>query len=202
MAEQNHKFGEDRQSDLDRLLDTTLAKYTAVEPRAGLEDRVLANLRVPQTPLDIRTWWRWGLAVAFAVVIVMTGLALKWGRSPAPVVEHHPSILTPASRTPAPQVAAKAEGNQVRLPRLMPERRVNVRRSRPKIVVAANPKLDQFPSPRPLSEQEKLALDYIREFPEEANLIARAQTNTDQQEETENVRSQPATASPGNENQE
>jgi hypothetical protein len=31
--------------EFDRMLDAALAKYAAVEPRTGLEERVLANLR-------------------------------------------------------------------------------------------------------------------------------------------------------------
>ena len=38
------------------------------------------------------------------------------------------------------------------------------------------PRLDQFPSPRPLSEQEQMLARYVREFPQEAVLVARAQT--------------------------
>lgn len=59
-------------------------------------------------------------------------------------------------------------------------------RSRPKAVVADNPKLDQpkldqFPTPRPLSEQEKLLVRYVHEFPEEALLIAKAQAESEKE---------------------
>ena len=42
---QNHDWQAAERDPLDRDLDAALAKYAAVEPRAGLEDRVLANLR-------------------------------------------------------------------------------------------------------------------------------------------------------------
>ncbi len=47
----------------------------------------------------------------------------------------------------------------------------------PKIapIPAAGPKLDQFPSPQPLSEQELALANYATTFPEEAVLIATAQ---------------------------
>ena len=40
--------------------------------------------------------------------------------------------------------------------------------------MADNPKLDQFPSPQPLSEQEKILESYVANYPEHAALIARA----------------------------
>jgi hypothetical protein len=41
-------------------------------------------------------------------------------------------------------------------------------------VADAIPKLDQFPSPHPLSEQEELLQRYVAENPERAVLVARA----------------------------
>jgi hypothetical protein len=40
--------------------------------------------------------------------------------------------------------------------------------------VATAPKLDQFPSPQPLSEQEKLLWNYVAQHPERAGLVAEA----------------------------
>ena len=43
-------------------------------------------------------------------------------------------------------------------------------------VVAAVPKLDQFPSPHPLSEQERMLASYVAQFHDEAVIVARART--------------------------
>ena len=51
--------------------------------------------------------------------------------------------------------------------------------------MAAAPKLDHFPSPQPLSEQEKLLLDYVERFPEQAARVAEAQTALAQREKLE-----------------
>jgi hypothetical protein len=40
--------------------------------------------------------------------------------------------------------------------------------------VASGPKLDVFPSPLPLSEQEKLLATYVGQYPEHAALVAEA----------------------------
>jgi hypothetical protein len=58
--------------------------------------------------------------------------------------------------------------------------------------MAGNPKLDQFPSPRPLSEQEKLLQSYVAEYPERAVLIARARTEALRQDQLEEMKGFPS----------
>ena len=41
--------------------------------------------------------------------------------------------------------------------------------------MAAEARLDRFPSPQPLSEQELALARYVSEFPQEATLVARTQ---------------------------
>jgi hypothetical protein len=44
------------------------------------------------------------------------------------------------------------------------------------VVATDNPKLDQFPSPQPLTEQERILASYVALDPEHAALIAEART--------------------------
>jgi len=167
-----HKQLDENHDELDSALDVALAKYAAVEPRPGLEDRVLANLRAEQSRAPERAWWRWGLAGALATVVVVA-LALAWrsGKPDPPVIANHPSTAAPSVK----QSGMQAGSNGGAIPS------APVRRSRPKVQMAVNPKLDQFPSPQPLSEQEKLLLRYVHEFPQEAVLIAKAQAESEKE---------------------
>jgi len=54
--------------------------------------------------------------------------------------------------------------------------------------IETNPRLDQFPSPRPLSEQEKILAMYIDRYPEHAALVAQARMETLRQDEEERIR--------------
>lgn len=199
MAETSKHPNNASQQELDRTLDAALAKYTAVEPREGIEQRILARLRSdPQTAAG--AWWRWGVAGTLAAIIAVAAtLATRSDRTTKAVVLSHPSVTSTgqltATEKPAKQATKRAGIHSAR---------VRIARWRPQLeeTDAANPKLDQFPSPHPLTEQEKLALDYVREFPDEATLIARAQTNLERQEEMERIRSEPAAAPAGGENQE
>jgi len=171
-------MADSKQDELDRMLDAALAKYATVEPRAGLEGRVLANLQAERDRVPNRAWWRGIVAVAGALAaLVVVALALAWraGKPSHPAVANQSSTAPEVSTTP---IVTTGGGNQVPANQARPQERVAMRRAaayhpQPK-VVASNPKLDQFPSPRPLSEQEKILENYVTNYPEHAALIARA----------------------------
>jgi hypothetical protein len=155
--------------DLDRLLDAALTKYSSVEPRAGLDDRVLANLRVEQERVPARTWWRWGLAALAAIAVVAIALAFRSEKHSKPHVVQH---------APAPAQAPSSHGTQIasREATTPSTRPVRPRTSGRRSVAMAMPvpKLDQFPSPRPLTEEEKMLAGYVARNPDRAALLAEA----------------------------
>jgi hypothetical protein len=63
-----------------------------------------------------------------------------------------------------------------------------------KTLITSAPKSEQFPSPQPLSEQEKLLASYVERFPEHAVLVARAQAQLEQRDHEEEMREMNATA--------
>jgi hypothetical protein len=162
--------------ELDRILDTALARYASVEPREGLEQRVLANLRA-EPPIPERAWWRWGVVAAVAAAIVITvALASRSSRPSHPAMANHPSATTNAPNE-GPQIVSNREENGVRVhPQARgPAGKTTRPRAPMPVMLAAQPKLDQFPSLQPLSEQEQVLARYVSQFPQEAALIARAQ---------------------------
>jgi hypothetical protein len=182
-------------ADLDHTLDAALANYAAVEPRAGLEERILANLRAEPARVSERVWWQLPLAIgATAIVVLAVGLVLRSGRHPQPSVKNPPAVTTPATKQPDTQ-AATHNPDAVRLARDQATRHqpthATVQHSaRSETVAAAPPRLDQFPSPRPLSEQEKLLASYIAQEPQRAALVAEARMEVlrkDQEEEQQEM---------------
>lgn len=181
MAEKHKHLDDAKQDELGRLLDAALAKYAAVEPRQGLEERVLANLRAERARVPDRAWWQWSVIAAVAAVLVVA-LALAWrsGQPSHPLAASHPSAPTQAPSEPATQVVSNREGNGVRPSAPNRPRRI-AHRALPAVMASAQPKLDQFPSPQPLSEQELALVRYASQFPQEATLIARAQEEYEQE---------------------
>lgn len=157
---------------LNRELDEALAKYAAVEPRAGLEERILANLRAEPARAPEHGWWRWSVAAALtAVVIIALAVAWRSFQTAPALVEHNPSSTKPSSPQQAQVVSIGEEKAPLQKPR--PAHKTT-RPAHPAVVAAALPKLDQFPSPQPLSEQEKILAKYVNEHPRQAVLVARA----------------------------
>jgi hypothetical protein len=173
-------MADEKHEELDRTLDAAMAKYAAVEPRAGLEDRVLANLRAQRQQAQRPAWWRWELVGALAGVVIMA-IALAWraGRSAHLPTANHPTTteqVRRAASVPAAFAGGRLLGNT-------PARAshsggaIAVRKAVPRAqaVAQANPKLDVFPSPQPLSEEELALAQYVRNFPTDAKLVAQAQ---------------------------
>lgn len=180
---QNSEHNRFRGLEDDRALDTALSKYAAVEPRPGLEDRILANIRAEQARATEHAWWqqniwRWGLAAAIAaIVIVAVGMMLNLEKHPQPLVKNPPPV-------PARQNGTQEQETQVAKHNEAPTKHGLARHAithsiQPRAVAEAYPKLDQFPSPSPITEQEKLLLEYVRQHPDDALLTAKAQEEFD-----------------------
>ena len=163
-----------KQDELDSILDTALAKYTATEPRPGLEDRVLAHLRADRTPIPVHAWWLWSVAAVLAVVIVAGAVVWRSGKPSLPVVPDH-STQMQGTQEPAKRIASNGERGAVRSVEPGPARNKTGHHSHLPVEIALPPKLDQFPSPQPLSEQEIALARYAHQFPQEATLVAQAQ---------------------------
>jgi hypothetical protein len=135
---------------VDDLLDASLRRYRSGEPRLGLENRILAGVRTRSAERQ-RGTWIWGLAGVAAAVCMAAIVIYISRRQPAPA--RAPSPV--ATRQPAPPVVVRQEV----APILRPTR--HVRRA-----AAAPRRPEQFPTPAPLSEQEKLLLLYVSEAPQ------------------------------------
>jgi hypothetical protein len=159
----------------DRELDMALAKFAAVEPRPGLEDRVLASLRAERRRVAEHSWWRWPAVAALAAAI-MVAVSLAWKawkpvqnittqRPPAIQSQVHTGTLV-ANNVTSDLIRTHSAGSERQLGRH------SDKRAAAKITRA--PKLDQFPSPQPLSQQEQMLTEYVAEHHQQAVLVARA----------------------------
>jgi hypothetical protein len=144
----------------DRLLDASLSLYASDAPRAGLESRVLARVRAARRAERFRVW-AWAGALTAAVVLALT-LRIPW-RPPPPVKTARIAI-----GSYLPPVAARVTA---------PTRELRARPGRARRAQPAERRPEQFPTPAPLSEQEKLLLVYVKETPK--SVLAAAPTNTE-----------------------
>jgi hypothetical protein len=178
-----------RRDAVDRELDGVLANYASVEPRPGLEERVLASLRVERQKASDGGFWRWSVAAALAVALIVMAWTVAWkfGRPRPDNTAQPPTTITPGSQ-PGKEVLPTSEKNAARPRKPIPVRRSTERRAPPPVIVAAEPKLEQFPSPQPLSEQERILAKYVSDYPQHAALIAQARTEALRRDAAEEIR--------------
>ena len=164
MANRNHER-------IEKWLDAALDWYSSAEPRPGVENRVLARVRAEREKHATRRWLAWGVAgvtAAAAVVLIAVVLTLRPGSPPKQVAG--PVPISPArAAIAAPQVKMGAIS---RAPKRRTRRAAvaSIQRAR----AEAELRRDQFPSPAPLTDQEKILAQYVEEFPQQAALLARA----------------------------
>jgi hypothetical protein len=162
----------DKDKHLDELLDSALSAYSSAEPGPGLETKILAQVREAASSKESpgRNWkWLWAGAVAAAAVLLA---ALLLGR--------HSQVVGPGNNIVHTAPPPVQPGPQVH--KSMPASTGNARNHAPKMHVplpqqnaslALNQRPSVFPTPTPLSEQEKLLLSYYAHTPRE-ELIAQS----------------------------
>ena len=155
----------DKQMQIDDMLDSLLANYSSAEPRPGLETRILANLREQAEKDSSRGWsnFKWLWAGAVAAIIIVAALLIGGRHRVAPpthvIVKTSPAIPQPEIQPHAPAVRNETV-------RIRP--RKSLASTRPQsAALALNERPAVFPTPTPLSEQEKLLLSYLAGTPRE-----------------------------------
>ena len=173
-------------------LNEALASYAAVEPRNGLEQRVLANLRTHGVTAAPFGWQRWA-AVTFGVAVLAALLVWFGGQhslkiiSPARPAQHdaatngRPLLAAGAAQANADGLSAKRHYSELAMAGQRPQRRQTIGAAA-RTHAAALPRLAQFPAPEALTEQEELLIQFVEEDPQDAALVAEAVTERLQRE--------------------
>ena len=163
---------EERERMVDRVLNEALAPQE-IEPRAGLEQRIVANLRAQP---ERRAWWAWkGVAALAAVLLIVIGVMVTRRPQPlaAPVaVDHRPATPTEPAAVRPPAVVAKHRNPS--------------RKASPVSVVALTTPASIAPrqpvfAPARLTEAERALVAVLRSNPEEAKVVAERQAEAQQQ---------------------
>jgi hypothetical protein len=144
---------------MDEMLDSLLAAWSDVEPRPGLETRLIAQLRAEAETKTARHpmfFWLWtSSAVAALAMVLIAVYVLRPGDMPQP-----PTI--PVASIPVLPVEVPANGHNP-----------TVKESRPPAitvepaVIAEDVRKEVFPTPSPLSPQEELLVRYLARTPRE-----------------------------------
>ena len=132
----------DARDEFDRRLAAALAEYANVEPPAGMERRILARVRDAGAGRRF-VWWRWATVAVPALACVVAVLVYR----DSPVIEPpQVALVTP----PAP-VLVRPVVKKVLRP-----------------VPAPLPRREVFPTPSPLSAEERALVVLVAQSAEKA----------------------------------
>lgn len=180
---------QEKDKQLDQILDSLLANYSSVEPRPGLEIRILANLREAEEKEAAHGGWnfKWVWAGAIAAAIIVAAVLVNGRHRVTPpthvIVQTNQPAPQPEIQPQAPAVRNEAARAHRRKPSTAPTAQQNA-------TLALWDRPAVFPTPTPLSEQEKLLLSYVAGTPREEVI---AQSHPDEppvvgdQEQTEAI---------------
>lgn len=166
----------DRERFVDQLLDSALARERAAEPRPGLEARLLERVRATagKEITAAKTRKLWIAAAATAAVFMALAVIRVANRAHSPAVESSQAANVIPSTSPEHKLTANS-GTTPKVvgaaPVLEPTRsahRENKPSPRAKELsrqVEAHHWPSQFPTPAPLTAEEKALVQYVRETP-------------------------------------
>ena len=133
---------DDARDEFDRRLDAALASYSNVEPPAGMEQRILARVRASGERRHF-VWWHWAAAAIPALACLLAVFTYR----DRPVIEPPRVAMTVP---PAPVVSRPVVRRVLRTgPARLPKREV-------------------FPTPTPLSPEERALVMLVAQSPEKA----------------------------------
>jgi hypothetical protein len=160
---------QERDQHFEQLLDALLQAYSDAGPRPGLESRILANLNAQAAQRKSPFIWLWaGAGAAVAVALAMAILLYRTSVVPQPPkIAGNPGVVQavpPAEITPAPTRPGRFK---------QPSRQSSLMTNQPPVAAVRQ---EVFPTPAPLSEQERLLLRYIRTTPRE-EVVAQSQSD-------------------------
>lgn len=157
---------QEKDKQMDKILDSLLANYSSAEPRPGLETRILANLREAEEKKAPQGWWNfkwiWAGLVTAAIVIAAVLIGGRNRTTPPThvIVKTNQPAPQPEIQPQAPAVRNEAAIAHRRKPSMSPATRQSA-------TLALSDRPAVFPTPTPLSEQERLLLRYYAGTPRE-----------------------------------
>jgi hypothetical protein len=142
-----------KSDELDKLLDSALASYSLSEPSPGFEKRLLNRIRSARP----RSFARWMFAVPAIACLVVLVFVFWPRRAAVPPMEVARHIPVPAIHS------------------VPNERRPEVSRTVAPVRLARQ---REFPSPAPLTEDERALLNFVTRVPSEALKLSKTETKS------------------------
>jgi hypothetical protein len=150
---------------INELLDASLAQYSRVEPRQGLEERLLAQVQSAKPVRLGKAHWSWYFVpatAAAAAVLAIGGLLLTNQPVPTPAPAAAAVAANSGSASAASAPSAPVNARDMPLTHPAPARVTKSLSGARPVIASARPRRAMFPSPEPLTEQDRNLLQWIQ----------------------------------------
>jgi hypothetical protein len=153
---------------LDHLIDRALSEYRDAEPLAGMEDRILR--RIAGQPERVSGRWAWMLAMVAAVAVIVAAVCL--GLRERPPGQRVATNVSQPAKQPAISASQVETPNSQSIPpqSATPAKAASRGRSStiaPQVArVSSKSAPNQFPTPAPMSADERTLLALARTHPD------------------------------------
>jgi len=155
--------------EFDKVLHDALAEYREAEPLTGLEQRVLRRVR---SHVDRRQklLWRWSAPTAAAAalaIVVWIGITARARHelAPAAVAQKGPAAAEPQRKPPESTAKHYAALNSETVVKTARSRQPHVPASSQVVSLQREPMREQFPTPAPLTSDERTLLALVQMHP-------------------------------------
>jgi len=162
--------------ELENLLNSALSSYA--EPDAHLETRVLARIAEHRSTRANHRRLAWAFALPIAACTILLTLFVLPHRHQQPAQQAHNTVASPQPQSIQQRETTPVPSNPPQQPKPRLVAAHTQQRTAPK--AAPLPKLDIFPTPRPLSPEEQALVRFVATAPaseRNAALAAQQQSN-------------------------
>jgi hypothetical protein len=163
----------DHRDELDEIIDRGLAAYSSCEPLAGLEDRVLNRIQLADAGRRRGPGWRWALAIPVLAALATVVVVSRGDRTPIAKPTQTARVDTAPPVTPVLPAAPSAVPSHT----IRRTRGARPSTASPRVL----PKRDQFPTPTPLSPEERALVALARLRPADVEAFAELQKKNSQE---------------------
>lgn len=160
---------ENRERFINQLLDSALIHQQRAEPRTGLEARILERARTAANERENRKrlWKFWvaaGAAATLIVLVVAAQVANQSQRSAVLTSKVSRAVSVPTSKEKL-TASTKTTPELGKATAVLGQKHAAHRQSKPSRGFEAKHWPSQFPTPAPLTKEEKLLIEYVRNTP-------------------------------------
>lgn len=159
---------EDNDRFVDELLNSAMAHHRDEEPRTGLEGRILAHVRATASERSAarKAWRLWAAAAATAAVLALVAIhAANHVHQSVPQASQAANTAPVASPTESLNINSEPAPTAASVTKAVEPIQIARRVRKPLRHVEEHRWPSQFPTPAPLSPEQRALVQYVRETP-------------------------------------